>query len=48
MINIIEDKIKEYASELEKSIQDLSIIISFSAGIDSTVLSSLMVELKKP
>ena len=46
MINTIENKINQYASELNKSIQDLSFLVSFSAGIDSTVLSSLVVELK--
>ena len=46
MINLIESKINQYACELNRSIQDLSILVSFSGGIDSTVLSSLMVELK--
>ena len=47
MINAIENKFNQYAFELNRSIQDLSILVSFSAGIDSTVLSSLMVELKE-
>ena len=47
MINVIENKINQYAFELNRSIQDLSVLVSFSAGIDSTVLSSLMVELKE-
>ena len=46
MINAIENKINQYALELNRSIQDLSVLVSFSAGIDSTVLSSLMVELR--
>ena len=46
MINAIENKINQYAFELNASIQDISILVSFSAGIDSTVLSSLMVELR--
>ena len=46
MIIVVENKLKQYASDLNKSIHDLSIIVSFSSGIDSTVLSSLMVELK--
>ena len=46
MINAIENKINQYTFELNRSIQDLSVLVSFSAGLDSTVLSSLMVELK--
>ena len=46
MINAIKNKINQYTFELNKSIQDLSVLVSFSAGIDSTVLSYLMIELR--
>ena len=47
MINILDNKINKYATDLNKTINDLSILVSFSSGIDSTVLSSLMVDLKE-
>ena len=46
MISLIEKKLYEYCNELNIQIQELSIILSFSGGIDSTVLASLLIELR--
>ena len=46
MISIIEKKLYKYCNELNIQIQELSIILSFSGGIDSTVLASLLIELR--
>ena len=46
MISIIEKKLYQYCNELNMQIQELSIILSFSGGIDSTVLASLLIELR--
>ena len=46
MISIIENKLYKYCNELNIPIQELSILLSFSGGIDSTVLATLLVELR--
>ena len=46
MISYIENKLHGYCNELNRKIQELSILLSFSGGIDSTVLASLLVELR--
>ena len=46
MLTSLEKKINLYASELNISLRELSILLSFSGGIDSTVLASLLVELR--
>ena len=46
MISLVEKKLYKYCSELNISIQELSILLSFSGGIDSTVLATLLVELR--
>ena len=46
MISILEKKLYGYCDELNIPISKLSLLLSFSGGIDSTVLASLLVELK--
>ena len=46
MISLVEKKLYEYCNELNIPIQELSILLSFSGGIDSTVLATLLVELR--
>ena len=46
MISLVEKKLFEYCKELNITIQELSILLSFSGGIDSTVFATLLVELK--
>ena len=46
MIALVEKKLYEYCNELNIPIQELSILLSFSGGIDSTVLATLLVELR--
>ena len=46
MISLVEKKLFEYCKELNIAIQELSILLSFSGGIDSTVLASLLIELR--
>ena len=46
MIDILQNKLESYCIELGIPIHESSILVSFSGGMDSTVLVSLMVELK--
>ena len=46
MISLVENKLYEYCNDLNIPIQELSILLSFSGGIDSTVLATLLVELR--
>ena len=46
MIDILENKLETYCIEQGIPIHESSILVSFSGGMDSTVLVSLMVELK--
>ena len=46
MIDILENKLETYCIEQGIPIHESSILVSFSGGMDSTVLLSLMVELK--
>ena len=46
MIDILENKLETYCIEQGISIHESSILVSFSGGMDSTVLLSLMVTLK--
>ena len=46
MIDIIQNKLESYCVEQEIPIKASCILVSFSGGMDSTVLVSLMVELK--
>ena len=46
MLSLVEKKLYEYCNELNIPIQELSILLSFSGGIDSTVLATLLVELR--
>ena len=46
MISLVENKLYEYCNELNIPIQELSILLSFSGGIDSTVLAILLVDLR--
>ena len=46
MIDILENKLETYCIEQGIPINESSILVSFSGGMDSTVLVSLMVELK--
>ena len=46
MISLVEKKLYEYCNELNIPIQELSILLSFSGGIDSTVLASVLIELR--
>ena len=46
MITLLDKKLDEYCNELNMPIQELSILLSFSGGIDSTVLATLLVELR--
>ena len=47
MVQLLENKLSNYCSELDIQLQELSILHSFSGGIDSTVLASLLIELKE-
>ena len=46
MLTVLEKKINLYCAELNISIQEFSILLSFSGGVDSTLLASLLVELR--
>ena len=46
MIQLLEDKLSVYCKEFNLPLQELSILHSFSGGIDSTVLASLLIELR--
>ena len=46
MLSLVEKKLYEYCNELDLPIQKLSILLSFSGGVDSTVLATLLVELR--
>jgi len=47
MVQLLENKLSDYCKELDIPLQELSILHSFSGGIDSTVLASLLIELKE-
>jgi len=47
MIRILKKKLRYYCSEIEISLQELSILLSFSGGVDSVVLGFLLLELKE-
>ena len=47
MIRILKNKLINYCNELTIPLQELSILVSFSGGIDSMVLVSLLLELRK-
>ena len=47
MFKIVENKLKIYAKNINKSLKELSILVSFSGGIDSTVLSSILNDMQK-
>ena len=47
MIQLLEDKLSDYCREINIPLQYLSIVHSFSGGVDSTVLASLLIELRK-
>ena len=47
MIQLLEDKLSVYCKEFNLPLQELSILHSFSGGIDSTVLASLLIELRE-
>ena len=47
MIQILKNKLIDYCNELKMSLHDLSILLSFSGGIDSIVLASLLLDLRK-
>ena len=47
MIRILRNKLINYCNELTIPLQELSILVSFSGGIDSMVLVSLLLELRK-
>ncbi len=42
MIQLLEDKLSDYCREINIPLQYLSIVHSFSGGVDSTVLASLL------
>ena len=46
MISVVNKKLFEYCHELNVPINKLSILLSISGGIDSTVLASILVELR--
>ena len=47
MIESIKNKIQIYSNFENKQLKDLSILVSFSGGIDSTVLSLIMLDMRK-
>jgi len=47
MIQILKNKLINYCKDLTIPLQELSILLSFSGGVDSTVLASLLLELRK-
>ena len=47
MIRILKNKLINYCNELTIPLQELSILVSFSGGVDSMVLASLLLELRK-
>ena len=47
MIRILKNKLINYCNELTIPLQELSILVSFSGGVDSMVLVSLLLELRK-
>ena len=47
MIQILKNKLINYCNELTIPLQELSILVSFSGGVDSMVLVSLLLELRE-
>ncbi|HJM83777.1 MAG TPA: tRNA lysidine(34) synthetase TilS [Candidatus Marinimicrobia bacterium] len=47
MIRILKNKLINYCNELAIPLQELSILLSLSGGVDSMVLASLLLELRK-
>ena len=47
MIQIIKNKLINYSNELKIPLKELSLLLSFSGGIDSTVLATLLLELRR-
>ena len=47
MIRILKNKLINYSNELTIPFQELSILVSFSGGVDSMVLVSLLLELRE-
>ena len=47
MIQLLDNKLSKYSNEIDIPLNKLSILHSFSGGIDSTVLASLLIELRK-
>lgn len=47
LLALLIEKLKTYSSECEIELEDASFLISFSGGIDSTIMASLMVEIRK-
>ena len=46
MLSFVEKKLYEYCENLNIQIQELSILLSFSGGIDSTIMASLLLEMR--
>ena len=47
MILILKNKLINYCNELTIPLKELSILLSFSGGVDSMVLASLLLELRE-
>ena len=47
MIRILRTKLINYCNELTIPLQELSILVSLSGGVDSMVLVSLLLELRE-
>ena len=46
MLSRLTAKLKGYASEHELSLEDTSFLLSFSGGVDSTIMALLLLHLK--
>ncbi len=46
MLSLLIDKLKKYSTECKLELEDASFLLSFSGGIDSTVLASLLLEMR--
>ena len=46
MLSFLTDKLNEYSTECKLQLEDTSFLLSFSGGIDSTTMASLLLEMR--
>ena len=47
MLSVLIDKLQKYSAEYDKEIKDVSFLLAFSGGMDSLVMASLLLRIRK-